>query len=180
MALVTTKTGDNGMTQLNPNRIASKAHPVIKIMGEIDELSCALGLAGDKFDGIQSFLSEMMGYFYYKQIDDRSLSKQIWQLEDYVSTHNNAIPPFFVNPRGYVSMARAICRRAERSIVEFAETERELPEIERYGMNIVPIMQFLNRLSDYLFVKSFERVETQPTLFKDELVIEDDKKAAIL
>lgn len=169
MAMVTTKTGDRGMTQLNPNRIASKAHPVIKIMGEIDELSCALGLAGDKFDGIQSFLSELMGYFYFKQIDERSISKQIWQLEDYVTTHNNSIPPFFVNPRGYISMARAVCRRAERSLVEFAETERDLPEIERYGMNVILVMQYLNRLSDYLFVKSFERVEAQPTLFQDEM-----------
>ena len=176
MALVTTKTGDRGMTQLNPNRIASKSHPVIKILGEIDELNCALGLSGDKFDGIQSFLSELMGYFYYKEIDEKTLSKQIWMLEDYVTSHNNALPPFFVNPRGYVSMARAICRRAERRVVEFSEYERELPEIERYGMNVTPVIQFLNRLSDYLFVKSFERVQTEPTLFKDDLEIEEEKK----
>jgi cob(I)alamin adenosyltransferase len=179
MAMVTTKTGDSGMTQLNPNRIASKTHPVIKIMGELDELNCALGLSGDKFDGIQSFLSELMGYFYYKAIDEKNISKQIWQLEDYIITHNNSIPPFFVNPRGNISMARAICRRAERSVVDFAEHERELPEIERYGMNVQMIIQFLNRLSDYLFVKSFERVEVQPTLFTDEMT-EEDKKAAVM
>lgn len=180
MALVTTKTGDRGMTQLNPNRIASKNHPVIKIMGELDELSCALGLTDDKFDGIQSFLSEMMGYFYYKTVDDKSISKQIWQLEEYVTTHNNSIPPFFVNPRGFTSMARAICRRAERSVVEFTETQRELPEIERYGMDVNKIMQFLNRLSDYLFVKSFERAANEPALFKDEMAADEDKKTATM
>jgi cob(I)alamin adenosyltransferase len=169
MALITTKTGDKGMTQLNPNRIASKTHPVIEIMGAIDELSCTLGMSGDRFDGIQTFLSEVMGYLYYKQLDERRMAQQVWQLEDYITTHNNSIPPFFTNPRGYVSLARAQCRRAERAVVKFVESERELPEIERYGMNMAPIMQYLNRLSDYLFVKSFEREQTQPQLFKDEM-----------
>jgi ATP:cob(I)alamin adenosyltransferase len=167
------------MTQLNPNRIASKTHPVIKIQGDLDELSCALGLSGDKFDGIQTFLSEIMGYFYYKNVDERRVAQHIWQLEDYITTHNNSIPPFFVNPRGYVSLARAICRRAERRVVEMIEFERQLPEIERYGMNLAPIIQYLNRLSDYLFVKSFERLATQqPALFQDELAVEEKKNAA--
>lgn len=176
MALITTKGGDTGMTQLNPNRIASKTHPVIVIQGELDELSCALGLAGDKFDNIQTFLSELMGYFYYKNVDERRVSQQIWQLEDYITTHNNSIPPFFVNPRGYVSLARAICRRAERRVVELMESERSLPEIERYGMNLAPVIQYLNRLSDFLFVKGFERVAAQPTLFQDEMATLDEKK----
>jgi len=179
MAQITTKSGDTGMTQLNPNRIASKTHPVIEIMGALDELSCALGLAGDKFDGIQTFLSELMGYFYFKTIDDRRIAQQIWQLEDYINTHNNSIPPFFVNPRGNVSLGRAICRRAERRVVEFMEVERTMPEIERYGMNMTPIIQYLNRLSDYLFVKSFERTQTQPALFEDELATDTPKSATM-
>jgi cob(I)alamin adenosyltransferase len=179
MALITTKSGDTGMTQLNPNRISSKTHPVIQIQGDLDELSCALGLAGDKFDSIQTFLSELMGYFYYKNVDERRVAQQVWQLEDYITTHNNSIPPFFVNPRGYVSLARAVCRRAERRVVELMESERALPEIERYGMNLAPVIQYLNRLSDYLFVKSFERAATQPSLFQDELATDDKKIAAM-
>ncbi len=178
MAQITTKAGDTGMTQLNPNRIASKTHPVIEIQGTLDELSCALGLAADKFDGVQTFLSELMGYFYFKTVDERRIAQQIWQLEDYISTHNNSIPPFFVNPKGYVSLARAICRRAERRVVEMMEAERELPEIERYGMALAPIIQYLNRLSDYLFVKSFERVMAQPALFDDEMAVEEKAVAA--
>ncbi|MDR1337543.1 MAG: ATP:cob(I)alamin adenosyltransferase [Rickettsiales bacterium] len=178
MALITTKGGDTGMTQLNPNRIASKTHPVITIQGELDELSCALGLADDKFDNVQTFLSELMGYFYYKNVDERRVAQQIWQLEDYITTHNNSIPPFFVNPRGYVSLARAICRRAERRVVELMEGERALPEIERYGMNLAPVIQYLNRLSDFLFVKSFERAQSQPALFRDEMETDDKKVVA--
>lgn len=173
MAQITTKAGDNGMTQLNPNRIASKTHPVIEIQGALDELNCALGMSDDKFDGIQTFLSELMGYFYYKNVDERRIAQMIWQLEDYINTHNNSIPAFFVNPRGNISLARAIARRAERRVVEMMEAERALPEIERYGMNLAPVIQYLNRLSDYLFVKSFERVQNQPELFKDELAVED-------
>ncbi|MCL1902642.1 MAG: ATP:cob(I)alamin adenosyltransferase, partial [Alphaproteobacteria bacterium] len=159
MALITTKTGDTGMTQLNPDRIASKTHPVIWIMGEIDELSCCLGLDSDRFDSIQTFLSEMMGYLYYKTVDAKRMHRQIEILEEYISSHNNSIPPWFVNPRGSVSLARAICRRAERRIVEFAEGERLLDESERYMSltDIAPMIQYFNRLSDYLFVKSFER-----------------------
>jgi cob(I)alamin adenosyltransferase len=178
MAQIMTKKGDYGMTQLNPDRIASKTHPVIEIMGAIDELSCALGMSGDKYDGIQTFLSEMMGYLYYKTIDERRVAQQIWQLEDYITTHNNSIPPFFVNPRGNVSLARAICRRAERRVVEFMEAERNAALDEKYGMNIQPVQQYLNRLSDYLFVKSFERVQTEPSLFQDELATNSQVVAA--
>ena len=156
------------MTQLNPDRIASKTHPVIEIMGLIDELSCTLGLSGDKFDSIQTFLSELMGYIYYKNIDAARMALQLEILEDYITSHNNSIPTWFVNPRGTVSLARAVCRRVERRVVEFAESERAKPEHERY-MNMAPVMQYLNRLSDYLFVKTFERVQTEPALFKDEL-----------
>jgi cob(I)alamin adenosyltransferase len=180
MAQIMTKKGDYGMTQLNPDRIASKTHPVIEIMGAIDELSCALGLSGDKYDGIQTFLSELMGCLYYKTIDERRVAQQIWQLEDFITTHNNSIPPFFVNPRGYVSLARAICRRAERRVVEFMEKDRNAPLDEKYGMNMQPIQQYMNRLSDYLFVKSFERVVTEPSLFKDELATNPQIVAAMV
>ena len=168
MAQITTKTGDRGMTQLNPDRISSKTHPVIAIMGEIDELSCTLGIEGDKFDSIQTFLSELMGYLYYRHIDMPRMTSQVEFLEDYIVSHNNSIPTWFVNPRGHISLARAVCRRAERRVVEFAESERAKPESDRY-MNMDPIMQYLNRLSDYLFVKTFERVVEEPQLFHDEL-----------
>lgn len=179
MAQITTKSGDGGMTQLNPNRIASKTHPVIQIQGDLDELSCVLGMEGDRFDGIQTFLSELMGYFYYKNTDERRIAKEVWQLEDYITTHNNSIPPFFVNSRGAVSLARAVCRRAERRVVEMMESERELPEIERYGMQLSGVIQYLNRLSDYLFVKSFERALTQPELFKDEMATDTPRAIAV-
>jgi len=178
MAQITTKTGDTGMTQLNPDRIASKTHPVIEIMGEIDELSCALGLDGARFDSVQTFLSELMGYLYYKTLDEVRVKQQVDILEEYIVTHNNSIPTWFVNPRGGVSLARAICRRVERRVVELTEQEREKPIEERY-MNFAPIIQYFNRLSDYLFVKSFEREQEHPQLFRDELEAQQMPLAAV-
>jgi cob(I)alamin adenosyltransferase len=168
MAKVTTKSGDHGMTQLAPGRMASKTHPGIVLMGFVDELSCALGMDGDRFDSIQTYLSEMMGYMYYQKIDEARLNAAVKELEEYITTHNNSIPTWFVNPRGAVSLARAICRRVERQVVELVESDRTTSESERY-MNLEPIIKYFNRLSDYLFVKSFERAANQPALFRDEL-----------
>ena len=175
MAQITTKSGDRGVTQLNPDRIASKCHPVIGIMGDIDELSCVLGLCGDKYDNIQTFLSEIMGYLYYRNADVNRINAQIAELEEFITTHNNSIPTWFVNPRGPVSLARAVCRRVERRVVCVADADRALPESERY-MNFDSIMRYLNRLSDYFFVRSFERMVTEPELFKDELAANDEPK----
>lgn len=178
MALITTKTGDHGMTQLNPGRMESKAHPMIEIMGNIDELSCILGLDGERFDSIQTFLSELMGYLYYRTPDNARLRDQVEVFETYITNHNNSIPTWFVNPRGYVSLARAVCRRCERRIVEFAETERGLVDAEKY-MDFSGIMKFFNRLSDYLFVKTFERSVEQPQLFQDEMATQLTLAAAM-
>ncbi|MDR3208223.1 MAG: ATP:cob(I)alamin adenosyltransferase [Rickettsiales bacterium] len=173
MAKVTTKLGDNGMTQVAPDAMAPKSATVLDVMGNIDELSCVLGLCGDKFDAIQSFLSEIMGYLYYKNNNEARISGQVMLMEEYVSSHNNSIPTWFVNPRGFVSLARAVCRRAERSVVRMNNELRESSETE---YNLYPIMKYLNRLSDYLFVKSFEREVNMPELFPDELAAQTDKK----
>jgi len=175
VALVTTKQGDNGMTQIAPDMMAPKSAIVLDVMGNIDELSCVLGLCGDQFGGIQSFLSELMGYLYYKNNNESRIADQIRMAEDYVLSHNNSIPTWFVNPKGFVSLARAVCRRAERSVVRMNNEMRELGDS---SYNLYPIMRYLNRLSDYLFVKSFERVQSTPELFPDELGVQEDKRMA--
>jgi cob(I)alamin adenosyltransferase len=172
MALVTTKLGDNGMTQVAPDAMAPKSAIILDVMGNIDELSCVLGLCEGKFDTVQSFLSELMGYLYYKNNNDTRIASQISFMEDYISSHNNSIPTWFVNPRGFVSLARAVCRRAERSVVRMNNEQRDHGTTE---YNLYPIMRYLNRLSDYLFVKSFEREINMPELFPDELAVADEK-----
>jgi cob(I)alamin adenosyltransferase len=118
-----------------------------------------------------------MGYLYYKNNNEARVAGQVMLMEEYVSSHNNSIPTWFVNPRGFVSLARAVCRRAERSVVRM---NNELRESGETGYNLYPVMKYLNRLSDYLFVKSFEREANMPELFPDELAEQTDKKARML
>jgi cob(I)alamin adenosyltransferase len=165
MARVTTKLGDNGMTQVAPNAMAPKSSEILEVVGNIDELSCVLGLCDGKFDGIQSFLSEIMGYIYYKNNNEARISDQLAEMEEYISARSNSIPTWFVNPKGFVSLARAVCRRAERSVVRMNNELRE----QGVGYDLYPVMRYLNRLSDYLFVKSFERDAEMPELFPEVL-----------
>jgi cob(I)alamin adenosyltransferase len=177
MAKITTKLGDNGMTQVAPDAMAPKSAAILDVYGNIDELSCVLGLCGDRFDAIQSFLTELMGYVYYRNNADARIAGQVALMEEYVGAHSNSIPTWFVNPRGFVSLARAVCRRAERSVVRM---NNELREAGDSSYNLYPIMRYLNRLSDYLFVKSFEREANMPELFPDELAVQADQKLAAM
>ena len=176
MALVTTKLGDNGMAQIAPDAMAPKSAAILDVMGNIDELSCVLGLCDGKFEALQSFLSELMGYLYYRNNNETALARQIALMEDFISGHNNSIPTWFVNPKGFVSLARAVCRRAERSVVKMNNEQRESGDST---YNLYPIMRYLNRLSDYLFVKSFEREANMPELFPDELAAQTARRAAM-
>ena len=70
-------------------------------------------------------------------------------IEENLDTLNEPLPPLenFILPGGSrlianCHMARAICRRAERTVIALAETE---------DVNATAL-EFLNRLSDYLFV----------------------------
>jgi cob(I)alamin adenosyltransferase len=75
----------------------------------------------------------------------------ITRLELAIDAMNEELPPMrsFVLPGGHIivshcHVARCVCRRAERNVTHLAETA-ELNQL---------ISQYLNRLSDYLFVLS--------------------------
>ena len=77
--------------------------------------------------------------------------KDIQLLEDEMDKMSESLPKMtnFTLPGGhstvsYCHIARTVCRRCERLVVELANTE-EINEL---------IIQYLNRLSDYLFVLS--------------------------
>jgi len=74
---------------------------------------------------------------------------QVTNLEDKLDQYNSTIPALkeFILPSGtraaaLCHVARTVCRRAERCVVRLSRTETVAPFI----------IQYLNRLSDFLFV----------------------------
>lgn len=156
---VITKRGDKGKTSLGDGSLVSKAHPRIKVLGELDELNAVLGVAitacSDEdiktaLTAIQNDLFNLGGEISIPDFDTVLLSNdRIQNLEDSVEKMNSELPPLkeFILPGGdeftsRLHVARAVCRRTERSVVEFLSGE----------IDVYRWIQYLNRLSDYLFV----------------------------
>ncbi|MBV1787277.1 cob(I)yrinic acid a,c-diamide adenosyltransferase [Marinobacterium sp. D7] len=155
-----TRKGDKGTTGLaNGNRVA-KTHPRIEALGEVDELNSLIGLLlADLSDGdelqpallkIQNELFDLGGELavadsHYTVIN----ASVVEELEEQLDLLNETLPPLkeFILPGGCrpaaeAHLARSVCRRAERRLVELAATETVNPLSVAY----------LNRLSDLLFV----------------------------
>jgi cob(I)alamin adenosyltransferase len=159
-----TKTGDEGETGLFGGARVSKASLRVEAYGEVDELNSALGWArvcvsDAELDGVlnrvQNDLFEV-GAELGSTAERKSKGpmplieeSQVQALERAIDKYEEGPPPLtsFVLPGGSEGaarfhMARCICRRAERSLVELAGQEAVRGELFRY----------LNRLSDLLFV----------------------------
>ncbi|MEO1040697.1 MAG: cob(I)yrinic acid a,c-diamide adenosyltransferase [Pseudomonadota bacterium] len=162
-----TRTGDEGTTgivSLDQRRL-SKNHPRIVAIGDVDELNASIGLAlshdlGDTLRGqllaVQNDLFDLGADLATPETLQGELRLdpvRITRLEEAIDGVNDDLPPLesFILPSGpggtsALHMARAICRRAERSV--WALKELEGPE----GNVSPPVPLYLNRLSDFLFV----------------------------
>ena len=158
---VTTKTGDKGETGLGDGSRVSKSHPLIRLLGEIDELNSYLGRAIAscnkdtiivELQSIQQDLFNMGGEVSMPKTEINLLTKdRISFLEDRIAKLNEQLPPLeeFILPGGdefcsRIHVLRAVCRRVERYCVEVMEE----------GLKIRYWLLYLNRLSDYFFVLS--------------------------
>ena len=81
--------------------------------------------------------------------NESDLKDRIVYLDQEIELINNDLPPLkeFILPGGNdicsrIHLARSICRRAERDLVSLNNKEQISPAI----------LQYINRLSDYLFV----------------------------
>ena len=161
---VFTKEGDGGMTSLIGGVRVRKTNSRIEAYGTVDELSSQLGLlaatmkdADDKemIFYIQRNLFTVCSYL----ATDKSQTElspysilnpaEVEKLEREIDTINSSIPVLndFILPGGskvaaQTHVCRAVCRRAERRIFFLADTTTVAPEV----------LQYMNRLSDYLFV----------------------------
>ena len=161
LSKITTRTGDKGETGLGDGSRVSKDSLRVAALGDIDELNSALGvlLAEDlpaevrealltAFHEIQHDLFDLGGEL---SIPGHSLLKAaaVARLEKLLQEWNASLAPLkeFVLPGGCraaaaAHLARTVCRRAERSVVALGRKE-SVGE---------PARQYLNRLSDLLFV----------------------------
>jgi cob(I)alamin adenosyltransferase len=160
-----TKTGDTGTTALFGGKRVSKADLRIDTYGTVDELNSHIGLVRDqeinqkrastlieiqdRLFTIGSILATEPGNTKVKI--PALAESDIQFLEKEIDTMEEALPPMktFVLPGGhpsvsYCHIARTVCRRAERLVIALNESEK----VDTL------VIQYLNRLSDYLFVLS--------------------------
>lgn len=171
---VYTRTGDKGTTRLVGGREVSKASPRIDSYGTVDELNAAIGVvrafgAQDDWNGgwalrLDQVLNRVQHDLFNVGAELATLPEDRWEgmqrvgqqeitaLEASIDALNDDLEPLteFILPGGglvgaHLHLARTICRRAERDVARLASEESDL--------DLAPL-QYLNRLSDWLFVAS--------------------------
>jgi len=155
-----TKTGDSGTTGLIGGSRIEKNSLRIAAIGDVDELNAAIGSCRRQVTELDSELEAVQNWLFdlgaelaspaehsrqYKAIGP----SQIGRLETSIDKQTAQLEPLraFILPGGSeqaarLHLARCVCRRAERSILE-------LNSQEPVGNDA---LAFVNRLSDWLFV----------------------------
>lgn len=161
-----TKTGDLGDTGLYGGSRRSKADLRIEAYGSVDELQANLGVAmayctQETLSDVLKTLGELQiqGFVLCAELartetkrerkDPVVSEAEITWLEQQIDTYENELPPLtaFILQGGapagaFLHVSRAVCRRAERTVVALSKKE---------PVSLLCI-QYLNRLSDLLFV----------------------------
>ena len=163
LSKIYTRTGDKGTTGLGDQRRVSKAHARIEAIGAVDELNTWMGLLISELkeaqimrhrlqkplESIQHRLFDLGGELAMPgyQIIQASF---VTDLEHLLDDLNDNLPPLknFILPGGsrlacHCHMVRTISRRAERRVIAAKEAGEDIN---------APLMQYLNRLSDLMFV----------------------------
>ena len=163
-----TRTGDDGSTALGTGERRPKFDLRVAAYGTVDETNAAVGIArlhlasepeveaillrvqNDLFD-LGADLATPENPEKQNRERLRIVDSQIDRLEADIDKLNAELAPLtsFVLPGGepaaaHLHLARTICRRAERLVVELAAHKKEAVG--------APAIRYLNRLSDLLFV----------------------------
>lgn len=168
---IATRKGDQGETDLLFGCRLSKSHPRVHALGAVDELNAALGplsIAALKaetrevVEKVQPLLIALMGELAtppglearYAATHKPFESAHVLWLDEWVARLEAggalqfkgwALPgEAGVMTGAYADVARTVCRRAERLVVDLAGTEQAVPNAE--------VIRFLNRLADVLWL----------------------------
>jgi len=159
-----TKTGDKGQTSLLGGKKVSKSDLRIDAYGNVDELNAFIGHLKDQ-EAVENRLKQQLYWIQEHLFSIGSIlateenfsgfelpkvaETEVKQLEVWIDKFDQEVPELknFILPGGHpaVSLAhicRTVCRRTERSIIALSRSET-VDEV---------ILQFMNRLSDYLFI----------------------------
>lgn len=156
---IATRTGDDGTTGLGDNTRVSKASPRIAALGEVDELNAHIGLL--LCEALPAEVRELLVEVQHQlfnlggelSIPGFELLKPeaVALLDEALAKHNATLPRLaeFILPAGtraasLAHVCRTVARRAERAVIALQAAET---------LNASP-GQYLNRLSDLLFVLS--------------------------
>ncbi len=165
-----TRSGDDGTTSLGSGERRKKYDLRVAAYGTLDEVNAAIGIVR-LHTGSDSALDGMLGRIQNDIFDVEAdlcildgakgkgpggaklnvTGKQVEWIEQQIDALNEALTPLrsFILPGGtpaaaYLHLARTMCRRAERLMIEL----RDQP-----GEEVTPeAIQYVNRLSDFLFV----------------------------
>jgi cob(I)alamin adenosyltransferase len=163
-----TRTGDEGTTSLGNGERRKKYDLRVEAYGTLDEVNAVIGLArletsGDKrldtaLSRIQNDLFDVEAELCLSQKGPGGArmtvtDAQVSWLENQIDEMNADLQPLqsFVLPGGtptaaYLHLARTVCRRAERLMVELNDKDKD-------GTS-APALKYINRLSDFFFVAS--------------------------
>lgn len=164
-----TRGGDKGKSSLYNGERRSKSDAVFCALGDTDELSASLGVASEFCSEEAALMRSQITWIQCRLLDigsaiatplstteDEAKRKlatfeagEIRRLEDWIDAMEQDLPPltnFVLYSGGKCStllhLARTICRRAERSTTPLVQS----------GDTPAEVQQYLNRLSDFLFV----------------------------
>ena len=157
LSRITTRTGDDGTTGLGDGSRVPKTHARIAALGDVDELNSFVGvlLTAEMPESVRALMLEVQQDLFdlggelavpgWQALTDAHLAR----LDEAIAGWNADLPPLkeFILPGGssaaaHAHVVRAVCRRAERSVVALAETGTPPSLAARY----------LNRLSDLMFI----------------------------
>ncbi len=157
LSKIYTRTGDDGTTGLGDGSRINKDSLRVNTMGDVDELNSVIGLIlTEDIPGIiRKSLTQIQhdlfniggelsipGYVLLKQARIDDLEMTIDALNTELSPLKEFILPGGTKGAAYCHLARTVCRRAERELMQLHHAEIT-SEISR---------KYLNRLSDLLFV----------------------------
>lgn len=166
LSKIYTRTGDSGSTGLGDGSRVNKDDLRIEALGDVDELNAIVGVLraqihqtdienkenwDKKLSLIQHWLFDLGGevcipnYQLLQQKGVNFLEQDIDQMNDTLPMLKDFILPSGSLICSYAHQARAVCRRAERSLITVQQRDQNIQ---------TTALQLLNRLSDWFFVAS--------------------------